>query len=305
MPQFVPRPGASSALASGEPTIRASAPAAIGLGQLATAAHAAVGDDRDVSAGLGQVRVTGRRDVADRRDLRNTDPEDLAGRARGAGPDTDEDRRRALLHEGEGRLGVRRVADRDRDRHVAGEVLERQRVVVRGQVAGAADLALDEEQVGAVLGTERAEAAGGAGRGGHGGLAPGGVDGRQPGGDEVLADRLLVDLGEEPLDLVVRRGGDPLEQRVRIVVASLDAFEVEDGQAAEAGEFAGHPRVHDRIHRGGQDRDREVDAAEGLGEVDVRRFDGVRARGERDVLEPVGRSDGVDLGVEDASRRRL
>ena len=125
-----------------------------------------------------------------------------------------------------------------------------------------------------------------------------------PGGDQVLADRLLVDLAEQVLDVAVGGGGDSLEDRVGVVVAGLDALEVEDREAAEAGQRAGHPGVDDGVHRGGEDRDRQVDAAEGLGEIDVGRLDGVGAGGERDVLEAVGRADRVDLRMEDAALRR-
>ena len=107
------------------------------------------------------------------------------------GPDADEDRGGALLHQREGRLGVGRVADSDGDRHEPGEIGQRQRVVAGREVAGRRDLALDEEQVGAVLGAEGAEAAGGAGRGGNGRLRAGGVDLLDPAGDQLVPDRRL------------------------------------------------------------------------------------------------------------------
>ena len=62
MPQFVPRPGASSALASGEPIMRASA-GGDGLGELAATAHPAVGNDRHVPTGLVEERIAGGGDV--------------------------------------------------------------------------------------------------------------------------------------------------------------------------------------------------------------------------------------------------
>ena len=162
------------------------------------------------------------------------------------GPDADEDGRRALLHQREGGLGVGRVADRDRDRHVAGELVERQRVVLGGEVAGGRHLALDEEEVGAVLGAERPEPTRRAGRRRDRRLRPRGMDLVEPAGDEVLADRLLVGLGEERREIAVGGRRDPLEDGVRIVVARLDALEVEDRQPAEtrqrAGASAGRPR---------------------------------------------------------------
>ncbi len=143
------------------------------------------------------------------------------------------------------------------------------------------------------------------GRGGDGGLRAGGVDLLDPAGDQLLADRRGVGLGEDRLDLGVGGGGDPLEDRGRVVVAGLDALEVEDGEAAEAGEHAGAPGVDDGVHGGGEDRDAERDAGEVLLQRDVVRLDGLRAGRERDVLEAVGRADRVDLRAEVAPRGRL
>ena len=209
-----------------------------------------------------EIGVARRGDVADRRDLRHADAEDLAGRACRAWSDADEHGRGALLHQGEGGLGVGRVADRDRDRHVAGELGERQRVVLGGDVPRRRHLALDEEQVGAVLGAERAEPPGDARRGRDRGLRARRVDRLDAVGDEVLADRLLIRLRQDVVDLGVRCRRDPLQDRVGIVVAGLDALEVEDREPAEPCQLPGHPGIHDRVHRRGEDRDLELDAAE-------------------------------------------
>ena len=128
-----------------------------------------------------------------------------------AGTHAHEDRGRALLHEEERRLRVRRVAHRDGDRHGPGELLERQRLVAGREVTGRRDLRLDEEQVRAVLGAERAVGAGDARRGRERGLRARGVELVDPAGDELLADRRLVGLGEDVLDPVVGRSDDPVE----------------------------------------------------------------------------------------------
>ena len=88
------------------------------------------------------------------------------------------------------------------------------------------------------------------------------MDGVEAGGDQVLADGLGVDLGQEVLDLGVGRRGDPREDGIGVVVAGLDALEIEDREAAEARQLPGHPRVDDGIHGGGEDRDGELDPGE-------------------------------------------
>ena len=278
-----------------------SAPGSDRLGELATSAHPAVGDDRHVPAGLIEVGVASGRDIADGGHLRHPDAEHLARRARGARPDPHEHGGGTLFHEREGCVRVRRVADRDRDGHVAGELGERQRVVLARDVAGRRDLALHEEEVGTVLRAEWSEAA----RDGRGRrdrrFRARRMDRLDPRRDQVLADGLSVGLGKDVVDIGIGCRGDPLEHLVGIVEPSLDPLEIEDGQAAEPCQLPGHPRIDDRVHRRGEDGDRQVDAAERLGEVDVGRLDRIGARRERDILEAVRRTDGVDLGPEGAA----
>jgi hypothetical protein len=73
-----------------------------------------------------------------------------------------------LLHELVRRLGGRGIADGHGDRHEPRELGERQRVVAGREVTRRRNLALDEEQVGTMLGAERPEPARSGGRGGNG-----------------------------------------------------------------------------------------------------------------------------------------
>ena len=126
----------------------------------------------------------------------------------------------------------------------------------------------------------------------------------EPAGDEVLADRLLVGLGEERLDVAVGGRRDPGEDRVRIVVAGLDALEVEDRPARR--DAPAHRPI--RGSTTASIADARIGIARSMpqnvwAEVDVGRLDRVGARGERHVLEAVGRPDRVHLRVEDAPLR--
>jgi hypothetical protein len=66
------------------------------LGDVAARAHAAVGDDLGVLAGLQHVLGAGGRDVGDRRRLRDAEAEHAARGARRAGTDADEHAGRAV-----------------------------------------------------------------------------------------------------------------------------------------------------------------------------------------------------------------
>jgi hypothetical protein len=122
-----------------------------------------------------------------------------------------------------------------------------------------------------------------------------------PAGDEILPDGLCVRGREEVLHFAVGRGGDLREHCIGIVVPSLNTLEVQDRQPTETSERPGEARIDDRVHRGREDGDRERNAAEIKGEVDVGGLDRVGAGRKRDVLEAVRRPDRVDLRAEDAT----
>ena len=230
-----------------------------GLGEVAAPLHAAVRDHRHVPSGLRVVRVPRRRDVRDRGDLRDADAQDLARRAGGARPDADEDRRRALLHEQERGLGVGRVADRDRDRHEAGEVLERERARSRWP-GGGRDETCDW--------TRNRSAPCSAQNGPNLRATPGVAETAafEPAAWSSSIRRAIRSSrigaayasARTSWTAVVRRGDDAVEDLGRVVVAGLDALEVEDRQAAESRQLAREAHVRDGVHGRGEDRDVEV-----------------------------------------------
>src|SRR4051812_182473 len=121
------------------------------LGDVAAGAHAAVGDDVAVLARFQHVLSASRRDVGDRRRLRNADPEDAAGGACRAGADADEHANRAGTHEVESRGEGGAAADHAGDGNVRDELLEVQRHGAGGHVLRRDHRALDDEDVEAGL----------------------------------------------------------------------------------------------------------------------------------------------------------
>jgi hypothetical protein len=105
------------------------------------------------------------------------------------------------------------------------------------------------------------------------------VDLLDPAGDQLLPDRLGVGRGQEVVDGVVRRGGEPLEDCVGVVVTGLNALEIQDRQPAEPAELRREPDVDDRVHRRREDWDCEREPGERAADVDVGRLDRLGARG--------------------------
>ena len=82
------------------------------------------------------------------------------------------------------------------------------------------------------------------------------------------------------MHLVVRGRSDRGEDSAWVVIARLNALEVQDRQTAETGELTGQPGVHDGVHCRREDRNRQRDPGERLGQVDVGWLARVNAGGE-------------------------
>src|SRR5699024_4117086 len=88
-------------------------------------------------------------------------------------------------------------------------------------------------------------------------------------------------------DLVVRGGGDAVEEGLGVVVAGPQAFEVQHSQPAQTAQLDRGLRGHQGVHRGGEDRDVEVVGVHLPGGGDVLRVAGAPGRDHRHVVEAV------------------
>ena len=117
------------------------------LGDIATLAHATVGDDVDVDTRLVEVTHARTRDVGNRRRLGHANAEHRARRARVTWTDPDEDARRARAHEVQRRLITRAATHDDGQLEVADELLEIERLDGLGHVLGGDDRPLNNQDV--------------------------------------------------------------------------------------------------------------------------------------------------------------
>ena len=119
---------------------------------------------------------------------------------------------------------------------------------------------------------------------------------RDPARDQVLAHGPRVGLGEDVVDIASGAVAMRTEHRHGVLVARLDALQVQHRQAAEPGQLTRRPCVDDRVHRRREDGDGEIDAGELDRRVDVRWLDRLQPGRERDIVEAVGGAERIDLG---------
>ena len=246
MPQFIPRPGASSARASGDPSIRTSAPAATALASSPPRAHPAVGDHRHVSAGLGwkASRAAATSLIA----VTCGTPMPRTSRVVHAAPGPTPTKTAAApcSMSANAASAVRRIAHGHGDRHEPGELLERERVVARREVARAARPA-----TGRGTGPRRARRRTVRARRAAPGVAA--TAAFEPAAwissirRATSSSRTGVAYTSASRSWTSPSAAAAIRSRISsgIVVPRLDAFEVEDRQAAEAGEGTGEARVDD------------------------------------------------------------
>jgi hypothetical protein len=126
--------------------------------------------------------------------------------------------------------------------------------------------------------------------GGH--VAAGVVDRPLDGGDalpdEMLADRSLVELLQQTVDMLPGCLGNLAKDAGGIGITSLQAVQIEDGDAAKPAHLDREADIDDAVHRRGKDRHGQSQVAEGDAGVDLVRVDGDASGHQGDLVETVG-----------------
>ena len=116
----------------------------------------------------------------------------------------------------------------------------------------------------------------------------GAFDGGDPLADELFANRCLVHLLQQRVDVLARRLGDLLKDARRVRVAGLEAIEVEYRHTTEPAHLDGEAHVHDTIHRRRQDGDGEPKGSQLKAAIDLFGIDRHPAWNEGDFVEAIG-----------------
>lgn len=266
-----------------------------GLGEVAGAEDASVGDDVDITAaGLVEVVAAGGGGVDDRGGHGHADAQHLVG---GGGTGL------AVAHDHPGRAGPHEVhrsavvthpAGDDGDVEGVDEVLQVQRLPAR-HVLGGDDRALDHEDLDAGSQEGGCQLAGPLGADAGGDRHPGVPHGLQRLGEQGGVDRRGVQFLQEAacgirVTAVLRvvHGLDHPGERTRGVgVAGPQSFGVEHAQTAEPPDPDGALRGDDRVGRMGDERDLEPVGVELPGRRDVLRTARPTGRHDLDLIQVV------------------
>jgi len=147
---------------------------------------------------------------------------------------------------------------------------------------------LDDQAVGSSLLHERPPASRVCGHGRYCGWDAGSLDGPDPLGDEMLADRRLVHLLQDSVNAFGRGVRNLTKNAGGILIARLEAIQVEHCQPAKPAQFNRKRDIHDAIHRSGEDGDSEADGSEEEMDINFLRVDGHTSRHESHLVQAIG-----------------
>ena len=207
-----------------------------------------------------------------------------------AGADADEDAVDAGFHEGKGNGIADAVADDDGYADLLAEFVELEAAVAAGGVLGGGDGGLDEEDVGPGLDGDGGQGFGVVGGDGDGATGAGGFYFLDALGHEVGLDGRGVDFLEEVGYFFAGGGNHFFQLGVGVVVAGVEAFKVEDAEAADVVHQCGGGGRDDGVHGGGHDGYVEngiANAHFGAGHFGV---DGYLSGNDSHFIEAVGRA---------------
>ena len=150
------------------------------------------------------------------------------------------------------------------------------------------DRPLDDQAIGPRL-RDQAGAPAGVGRDGRNAdRDPGPLDGCDPLSNQLLANRGLVQLLQQGVDVLPGRLRDLLQDAGRVGVAGLQPIEVEHRHAPQTAHLDREAHIDDAVHRRREDRDGQPERAQLNAAVDFLGIDRHPAGDQRHLIEAVG-----------------
>ena len=198
------------------------------------------------------------------------------------------------LHQLQGHLVGDAIAEDHRHAEFAAKPAQVEGFATFGtDVFGGNHRGLHKEEVGAGLSHGLAKAQGGHRRGTHGGDAPLGLDFLDPLADQFLLHRLAVEVLHQGHKGLLAHGRNPIQGRVGVGVAGLQALNVEYPQGAEPRELHGHGHINHAIHGTGDDRNFPLDAPQTPAAVSDLGVHRAAPGHQGDLIDAVGAANGA------------
>src|SRR6476646_3481483 len=223
------------------------------LANVPASAHPAIGNDGHVSRGFFEVSVARCRAIDGGGHLRNSESEHTTRSTSSSGPDTNQDRSGPALHYLESNIVSDCVSHDYRDAHLTAKFFKIERLVLRRNVTHGGNRALHNENIRASFLRDPAKFRCALRNGTHGGYNTSVLDLAHTRRNEVLLNRFLVNSLQQRSNLRFTRFDDFLQNFLRILVASLHSFQIQNGKSAQFVHGDGETDIDDAIHRAGDD----------------------------------------------------
>src|SRR5262249_31218401 len=196
------------------------------------------------------------------------------------------------LHYLERHIVSNRVSHDDRDTHLAAKFFEIERPVLRRNVTDRGNRALYHENVRASFLGDFSKFRCALRNGTHRCCDTGVLDLAHARRNEILLNGFLVNSLQEGSNLRFTCVDDFLQDLLRVLVARLHAFQVQNGKSTEFAHRDGEADIDDPIHRAGEDRDLQLKrfrrfARQTKRDVHFVRVDRHAPRHKRDLVETI------------------
>src|SRR5205085_2833730 len=222
------------------------------LANVAASAHAAVGDDRHIPRCFFEVSVSRCRAIDRGSHLRNPESEYTTRSASSSGPDTNQDRSRPALHYLESHIVPNCVSYDHRDTHLTAKFFKIERLVLRRNVTDGGNRALDDENVRASFLRDSAKFRSALRNGTYRGYNAGVLNLTHTRSNQILLDRFLVNPLQQGSNFRFIRFNNLLQDFLRVLIARLYSFKIQNGQPAELIHCDGEAHIDHAVHGAGE-----------------------------------------------------
>src|SRR4029077_12499733 len=262
------------------------------LANIAAFVHPAVGDDGHIPRRFFEVSTARCRAIDRGSHLRNPESEHTTRSASSSRPYTNQNRGRPALHYLESYIVPDCVSHDHRDTHLAAKFFKVERLVLRRNVTDGGNCTLHNENVRASFLRNSAKFRCTLRNRTYGDYNTSVLDLAHTRRNEILLDGFLVNSLQQRSNLRFTRFDDFLQHFLRVLVARLHSFQVQNGKSTQFVHCDGEADIDDAIHRAGEDQNLQLErfrrfAGQTKRDVHFIRVDRHASGHKRDLVETI------------------